>query len=238
MRAIQVLAVAADGQVVPARAQMATTPGFHIILAYFRIAFPTIILVAEYRRLRRSDNVTLLLARRWPQVLGVLVAVGADGVFATTKPGLPYIDMSTLFARTTAKRVAAAGHTAASECLTSRSAATSREPSKGRSRSWWAETPHGRRPPRSDRRSSTSARPEPVRPSRPRTSSSPPATSSSSPRLWCSSRRTPISTDATFNALGDGLAGSAILDRKAPDMLARRFDPGSAAACATGISVS
>src|SRR5258707_13578045 len=80
---MQVLAAAAGGpgalggQVVPARAQMATTLGFHIILACFGIAFPTIVLVAEYRGLRRSDDVAMLLARRWSQVLGVLVAVGA-----------------------------------------------------------------------------------------------------------------------------------------------------------------
>src|SRR6201995_695602 len=77
MHAMQVLAVAAGHQVVPARAQMATTLGFHIILACFGIAFPTIVLVAEYRGLRRSDATALLLARRWSQVMGVLVAVGA-----------------------------------------------------------------------------------------------------------------------------------------------------------------
>jgi cytochrome d ubiquinol oxidase subunit I len=76
MHAMQVLAVA-SGQVVPARAQMATTLGFHIILACFGIAFPTVVLVAEFRGLSRSDDVALLLARRWSQVLGVLVAVGA-----------------------------------------------------------------------------------------------------------------------------------------------------------------
>src|SRR5580658_1764052 len=77
MHATHVLAAAIGQQVVPARAQMATTLGFHIILACFGIAFPTIVLVAEYRGLRRSDDVALLLARRWSQVLGVLVAVGA-----------------------------------------------------------------------------------------------------------------------------------------------------------------
>src|ERR1700689_1269266 len=77
MHATQVLAAAIGQQVVPARAQMATTLGFHIILACFGIAFPTIVLVAEYRGLRRSDDVAMLLARRWSQVLGVLVAVGA-----------------------------------------------------------------------------------------------------------------------------------------------------------------
>src|SRR5580658_4054205 len=77
MHATQVLAVAIGQQVVPARAQMATTLGFHIILACFGIAFPTIVLVAEFRGLSRSDDVAMLLARRWSQVMGVLVAVGA-----------------------------------------------------------------------------------------------------------------------------------------------------------------
>src|SRR6201986_2356569 len=77
MHAMQVLVVAAGHQVVPARAQMATTLGFHIILACFGIAFPTIVLTAEFRGLSRSGEVAMLLARRWSQVMGVLVAVGA-----------------------------------------------------------------------------------------------------------------------------------------------------------------
>jgi cytochrome d ubiquinol oxidase subunit I len=64
-------------EVVPARAQMASTLGFHIILACFGIAFPTIVLAAEYIGLKRSDEVAMTLARRWSQALGVLVAVGA-----------------------------------------------------------------------------------------------------------------------------------------------------------------
>jgi cytochrome d ubiquinol oxidase subunit I len=77
MPVTHVLAVAIGQQVVPARAQMATTLGFHIILACFGIAFPTVVLAAEFRGLSRSDEVAMLLARRWSQVLGVLVAVGA-----------------------------------------------------------------------------------------------------------------------------------------------------------------
>ncbi|HTU78985.1 MAG TPA: cytochrome ubiquinol oxidase subunit I [Solirubrobacteraceae bacterium] len=69
--------LAAVREVVPARAQMATTLGFHIILACFGIAFPTIVLIAEYLGLKRSDEVAMTLARRWSQALGVLVAVGA-----------------------------------------------------------------------------------------------------------------------------------------------------------------
>jgi cytochrome d ubiquinol oxidase subunit I len=56
---------------------MATTLGFHIILACMGIAFPTIVLLAEFIGLRRSNQVALVLARRWSQVMGVLVAVGA-----------------------------------------------------------------------------------------------------------------------------------------------------------------
>jgi cytochrome d ubiquinol oxidase subunit I len=56
---------------------MATTLGFHIILACLGIAFPTIVLLAEFIGLRRSNEVALVLARRWSQAMGVLLAVGA-----------------------------------------------------------------------------------------------------------------------------------------------------------------
>ena len=64
-------------QVVPARAQMASSLGFHIILACLGIAFPAIVMIAHYRGLRHGDEVALLLARRWSKVMAVLVAVGA-----------------------------------------------------------------------------------------------------------------------------------------------------------------
>jgi cytochrome d ubiquinol oxidase subunit I len=56
---------------------MATTLGFHIILACLGIALPTIVLLAEFIGLRRRSDVAMLLARRWSQAMGVLVAVGA-----------------------------------------------------------------------------------------------------------------------------------------------------------------
>jgi cytochrome bd ubiquinol oxidase subunit I len=80
MRSGTVHAIAAAhvvGQVVPARAQMATTLGFHIILACMGIALPTIVLIAEFIGLRRGDETAMTLARRWSQAMGVLVAVGA-----------------------------------------------------------------------------------------------------------------------------------------------------------------
>src|SRR6201995_288451 len=70
-------AVQVPGDVVPDRAQMAATLGFHIILACFGIAFPSIVLLAEFIGLRRADQTAMLLARRWSQAMGVLVAVGA-----------------------------------------------------------------------------------------------------------------------------------------------------------------
>lgn len=64
-------------EVDPARAQMGSSLGFHIILACMGIAFPAIIMVMHYRGLRRGDETALLLARRWSRVMAVLVAVGA-----------------------------------------------------------------------------------------------------------------------------------------------------------------
>jgi cytochrome bd ubiquinol oxidase subunit I len=75
---VVVLAAAqAAGNPVTARAQMASTLGFHIILACMGIALPSIVLLAEFIGLRRKDDTALLLARRWSQAMGVLVAVGA-----------------------------------------------------------------------------------------------------------------------------------------------------------------
>ena len=65
------------GNVVPDRAQMATTLGFHIILACLGIALPSIVLLAEFIGLRRRDETAMRLARRWSQAMGVLIAVGA-----------------------------------------------------------------------------------------------------------------------------------------------------------------
>lgn len=81
--------LAAAHDIIPARAQMASTLGFHIILACFGIAFPTIILAVHYIGLRRQDKAALLLARRWSKALAVLVAVGAvSGTVLSFEMGL------------------------------------------------------------------------------------------------------------------------------------------------------
>ena len=60
-----------------ARSQMAFTLGFHIVLACIGVAFPAIILVANYLGLKRGDEVALGLAQRWSKVAGVTFVVGA-----------------------------------------------------------------------------------------------------------------------------------------------------------------
>lgn len=84
------LAATADpSQLLPAREQMAFTLGFHIILVPFGVAFTFIMMVANYRGLRRGDAEALLLAQRWSQVAAVLFAVGAvSGTVLSFEMGL------------------------------------------------------------------------------------------------------------------------------------------------------
>ena len=60
-----------------ARSQMALTLGFHIILASLGVAFPAMMLIANYIGLRRKDPAALELAQRWSKVAAVTFAVGA-----------------------------------------------------------------------------------------------------------------------------------------------------------------
>jgi cytochrome bd ubiquinol oxidase subunit I len=71
------LAAGEPAQLLPAREQMAFTLAFHIVLVPFGVAFTFMMLVANYRGIRRGDSVALLLARRWSKVAAVLFAVGA-----------------------------------------------------------------------------------------------------------------------------------------------------------------
>src|SRR5213082_597304 len=64
-------------QLEAARSQMAFTLGFHIVLASIGVAFPALMLIANYRGLRHDDEDALLLARRWSKVVAVTFAVGA-----------------------------------------------------------------------------------------------------------------------------------------------------------------
>jgi cytochrome bd ubiquinol oxidase subunit I len=60
-----------------ARSQMAFTLGFHIILASLGVALPALMLIANYRGLRRNDAAAITLAQRWSKAAAVAFAVGA-----------------------------------------------------------------------------------------------------------------------------------------------------------------
>jgi cytochrome d ubiquinol oxidase subunit I len=60
-----------------ARQQMALSLGTHIVIACLGMAFPFIVVLAEWRGNRTGDAVYTALARRWAKAMGVLFAVGA-----------------------------------------------------------------------------------------------------------------------------------------------------------------
>src|SRR3954454_16236855 len=79
----------AAAQLEAARSQMAFTLSFHIILASAGVAFPALMLIANYRGLRHEDPDALLLAQRWSKGVAVTFAVGAvTGTVLSFKFGL------------------------------------------------------------------------------------------------------------------------------------------------------
>src|SRR3954447_23169653 len=73
----------------PAREQMALSLGFHIVLACFGVAFPTIIFLMHRRGIVHNDPTALRLARRWAKVSAVLFAIGAvSGTVLSFEMGL------------------------------------------------------------------------------------------------------------------------------------------------------
>ena len=87
--AAHILAVNLAVNPVPARSQMGSSLGFHIILACFGIAFAAVVMTAEWIGIKRGDAAAMLLARRWSKVMAVLVAVGAvSGTVLSYEMGL------------------------------------------------------------------------------------------------------------------------------------------------------
>jgi cytochrome d ubiquinol oxidase subunit I len=76
-------------ELLAARTLMAFTLGSHIILVPLGVAFPVIVLIANFIGLKRNDPAALLLAQRWSQVMAVLFAVGAvSGTVLSFEMGL------------------------------------------------------------------------------------------------------------------------------------------------------
>jgi cytochrome d ubiquinol oxidase subunit I len=83
------LTAAEPAGLLPAREQMALSLGWHIVLACFGVAFPTMIFVVHRRGIVRDDAVALGLARRWSKVSAVLFAIGAvSGTVLSFEMGL------------------------------------------------------------------------------------------------------------------------------------------------------
>jgi cytochrome d ubiquinol oxidase subunit I len=72
-----------------ARSQMAFTLGFHIILVPLGVSWAFMVLVANYKGLKRGDADALMLAQRWSKYMAVTFAVGAvTGTVLTFEFGL------------------------------------------------------------------------------------------------------------------------------------------------------
>ena len=72
-----------------ARAQMAFTLAFHIILVPLGVSWAFMTLIANYRGLRRNDPDALVLAQHWSKFMAVTFAVGAvTGTVLTFEFGL------------------------------------------------------------------------------------------------------------------------------------------------------
>ena len=73
---IRLLALDAPADFMYARSQMALSLGWHIIVACFGVAFPAMVVFAEWRG-HAGDADMARLARTWARAMGVLFAVGA-----------------------------------------------------------------------------------------------------------------------------------------------------------------
>jgi cytochrome d ubiquinol oxidase subunit I len=90
--------LAESSQLLPAREQMAFTLGFHIILSCLGVAFPAMMLIANYIGLKKNDEVALTLAQRWSKVSAVLFAVGAvTGTVLTFEFGLLWPEFMSVY---------------------------------------------------------------------------------------------------------------------------------------------
>jgi len=67
----------AASNLLAARELMSFTLGFHIVLACMGVAFPAMILSANYLGLKRGDEDAMRLAKRWSKVAAVTFATGA-----------------------------------------------------------------------------------------------------------------------------------------------------------------
>jgi cytochrome d ubiquinol oxidase subunit I len=84
-----VLAPLHQGYLLEARQMQALSFAVHIPLVCFGVAFPALVLWAEWRHLRTGDELYRTLARRWTRVMAALFAVGViTGTILSFEMGL------------------------------------------------------------------------------------------------------------------------------------------------------
>jgi cytochrome d ubiquinol oxidase subunit I len=85
-------------ELLAARTLMAFSLGSHIILVPLGVAFPLIVLIANFIGLKRNDPVALTLAQRWSHIMAVLFAVGAvSGTVLSFEMGLLWPGLTGVF---------------------------------------------------------------------------------------------------------------------------------------------
>jgi cytochrome d ubiquinol oxidase subunit I len=85
-------------ELLAARTLMAFTLGSHIILVPLGVAFPAMVLIANFIGLKRKDLVALTLAERWSHIMAVLFAVGAvSGTVLSFEMGLLWPGLTGIF---------------------------------------------------------------------------------------------------------------------------------------------
>src|SRR4051812_23097589 len=90
--------MADPAELLAARWLMAFTLGTHIILGPLGVAFPAIVLIANYSGLKKRDAVAITLAQRWSQVMAVLFAVGAvSGTVLSFEMGMLWPGLTGVF---------------------------------------------------------------------------------------------------------------------------------------------
>ena len=89
MAPLQVVLAEAAENLYPARMQMALSLGWHIVFSCLGVAFPAMVLFAEWRAHRTGDAALHELAHTWAKAMGVLFAAGAvSGTLLTFEMGI------------------------------------------------------------------------------------------------------------------------------------------------------
>ena len=116
---------------------MAFTLGFHIILACMGVAFPAMMLIANYIGLKKGDAVALELAKRWSKVAALLFAVGAvTGTVLSFEFGLLWPAFTGRFGDVFGIALGSRGSSSSSRRSSSRSTSSAGSGSRGWAHFW------------------------------------------------------------------------------------------------------